>query len=157
MAVFIWSISVQLCKGIPPVCPEGYHIFCSLGEMVFQSPIVLQTQVSVHRPTSEWVSQGKLQESRLLTKRGNVSKAATSYFQKGLRLSSEELRRCFASFETEPCQRHRIAPMDLTLKRFINLSGPPKSQSYCSQLFCIPWVSIGNIRTAALLKKTSYF
>lgn len=121
--------------------------------MIFQSPVVLQSWVSVHRPTSERVSQGKSQESRLLTSEANVSKAATTCFQKRLGLSSEELHRCFDSFEMEPCLRHAIAPMDLTLKNFTNLSGPPKSQSCCSQLVCIPWLSIGNIRTAALLKK----
>lgn len=109
--------------------------------MIFQSPIVLQTWVSVHRPISEWVSQGKLQES----------------FQKGLGLSSEELHRCFASFETEPYERHRIALMDLALKCLINLFGPLKSLRYCLQLSYIPSVSIENIRTAAFMKKSSYF
>lgn len=62
--------------------PEGNHIFYFSGEMIFQSPIVLQTWVSVHRPTSEWVSQGKSQESRLLTSEATFQKQLHPAFKR---------------------------------------------------------------------------
>lgn len=95
LAVFIWSLSTQLCKGILP---------CFTKEITFFAPLVKYLVLLVSfslrfQCTGSAVNRSAKEHCRKAIT--SKAKAATSHFQEGLQLNSEELCRCFASFETE--------------------------------------------------------
>lgn len=95
MAVFIWHLSTQLCKSI---------LLCLIKEIKFFAPLVKYLVLLVFFSLRfQCTDSPENRSAKEHCKKAVTSKAkaATSYFQEGLELSSEELCRYFASFKTE--------------------------------------------------------
>lgn len=95
VAVFMWSLSTQLCKSI---------LLCLIKEIKFFAPLVKYLVLLVFCSLRfQCTDSPENRSAKEHCKKAVTSKAkaATSYFQEGLELSSEELCRYFASFQTE--------------------------------------------------------